>query len=154
MQAISAELKKQVEEFVIFLESEGWIERATIIRSLVAEIEQLEKDKEDAKCWRYYKDLLSAKKTSITKLLSERRCDSLAENKVLREQNFAMNKTIAEMNEALRVAREALSLATDSIRLLLPMAKGYAHEHPVGSNSLIVSQVEKAVRWIDEVRKP
>lgn len=33
-----------------------------------------------------------------------------------------------------------------AVRLILPMAKGFAHEHQVGSNLIIVQQVENTIR--------
>lgn len=35
---------------------------------------------------------------------------------------------------------------TEALGLILPMAKGWAHEHPVGGNKVIVEEVEAAYR--------
>ena len=39
----------------------------------------------------------------------------------------------------------ALTETADALRLILPMAKGYAHAHPVGNNQKFIEQAEAAL---------
>lgn len=41
--------------------------------------------------------------------------------------------------------RDELLAITEALRLILPMAKGYAAEHPVGGNQRYVKQAEDAL---------
>lgn len=42
--------------------------------------------------------------------------------------------TQQRLQEQLRAAVERITELEDHLRTILPMAKGYAHEHPVGGN--------------------
>lgn len=66
-------------------------------------------------------------------------------NDVLNERDFIVRRLSALSPEA--PARDGVSEAElrDAIALILPLAKGYAHAHPVGSNQSYVDYVDELI---------
>ena len=67
------------------------------------------------------------------------RCHS-AEHQVWNNKLFGW----LQAHEASEMAKDAENLRTQ-LRLILPMAKGYARAHPVGNNAAYIAEAEAAI---------
>jgi chromosome segregation ATPase len=115
------------------------------IGELEARIRELEKERDEAKhdenvVWaegEVNRRDVEALRTRVAELQKER--DDLSSKVV-----DARSAWIKEQKENAQL-RTTVSTLENALRLILPMAKGYASEHPVGSNQEYVEEAERAL---------
>lgn len=106
------------------------------VRHLVAEVRQLRRD-HDAQVDRLKAcEHIACADEGWRRLRNE--CPSAAAVAALRD---AFEQKKANESE-LAYARERAEMAEDALRVLLPMAKGYAASHPVGNNAAMIAEIE------------